>query len=154
MKKILFVINPIAGIHSKERIPDLIHQYIDKEKFQVKITTTEYAGHGTMLSKKAVQDGFDIIAVVGGDGSVNEVARALIHTDTAMAIIPSGSGNGLAHDLGIPTDKHKAFAILNKATIHRIDTATINGHYFFSNAGLGFESKVAYEYAKTTQGDL
>ena len=90
-KRILFIINPISGTLAKDQIPGKIQQYIDHEKFDVEIKSTEHAGHATELAKEAVADAIDIVVAVGGDGTVNEVARSLVHTPVALGIIPIGS---------------------------------------------------------------
>ena len=98
-KTILFIINPISGTSSKDRIPEKIGQYVDKEKFDYEIKATEYAGHAKEMAEDAAKRGVDIVVAVGGDGTVNEVGSGLVHTQTAMGIIPYGSGNGLALSL-------------------------------------------------------
>ena len=127
-KKILFIINPISGTVSKARIPDAIDKYLDKDKFEYNITETAYAGHATELARQASADGYDIVVAIGGDGTVNEVARAIVHTQTALAIIPRGSGNGLARHLLIPINVKKSIAMINACKIHELDYGMINEH--------------------------
>ena len=105
---VTFIINPKSGTHSKEAIPGLIEDTLDKERFEWRIKYTEYAGHAAKLAKESATKGVDIVVAVGGDGTVNEVARSLVHTQTALAIIPCGSGNGLARHLCLPMDMKKA----------------------------------------------
>ena len=109
----IFVLNPISGVVNKSGLPKLIDQYIDHEKFDYEIRYTERAGHATEIAKEAVSAGIDVVVAVGGDGTVNEVGRGLIHSKTAMAIIPCGSGNGLARHLSIPINIRKSIEILN-----------------------------------------
>ena len=101
-KKIVFVINLTSGTSDKTSIPPLIDEHLDKDKFEYEIVTTEYAGHASEISAKAKNDGVDIVVAVGGDGTVNEVARSIVHSGTALGIIPCGSGNGLARHLLLP----------------------------------------------------
>ena len=95
-KKIVFILNPISGTTRKAGVPQQIDAYLDKDKFEYIIVETQRAGHASELAHEAVAKGVDIVVAIGGDGTVNEVARAIVETDTALAIIPCGSGNGLA----------------------------------------------------------
>ena len=101
-KKIVFIINQKSGTSDKAAMPDLIAETLDKEKFDYEIAVTEYAGHASEIAAKAKDNGVDIAVAVGGDGTVNEVARGIVHSNTALGIIPCGSGNGLARHLLLP----------------------------------------------------
>ncbi len=118
--------------------------YLDKNKYEHEIRYTEKVNHAKEISAQGAQEGFDIIVAVGGDGTLGEVASAILHTDTAMAAIPAGSGNGMARELGIPLKSIKdAFEVINKGHIETIDTALLNGNTFVSTAGSGFDAHVA-----------
>jgi lipid kinase, YegS/Rv2252/BmrU family len=140
--------NPKSGVGSKESIPELIEKNIDKELFDYQIANTEYAGHATELAKQAVEDKVGIVVAVGGDGTVNEVGKALINTDTAIGIIPTGSGNGLARHLAIPMNVKKSLQILNQACIHKLDYGIINGIPFFCTCGMGFDAFISMKFAE------
>lgn len=114
----------------------------------MEICLTEYAGHAVKLAQEAVEKHYDIVAVAGGDGSINEVGAQLIGTDVALAIIPCGSGNGLSRCLHIPLDPIKALDLINRKAICQIDTVTINQIPFISIAGTGYDAQVADDYAK------
>ena len=101
-KCITFIINPISGTNGKEIILRLTNELIDRSKYDYSIRKTEYAGHATEIARQAVKEHVDIVVAIGGDGTINEIGRSLIHTDTALGIIPCGSGNGLARHLHIP----------------------------------------------------
>ncbi|MEZ4883827.1 MAG: diacylglycerol kinase family lipid kinase [Chitinophagales bacterium] len=148
-KKILFIINPIAGINKKKKIPKLAHQLTDSNKYEVHIAYTQYAGHAKLLAKKAVNDAFDVVVAVGGDGSINEVAQQLIHTEVALGIVPGGSGNGFARKLRIPRNRKKALEVLNEAHTIQCDVGIINNKVFFSNAGVGIEALIVNRFATT-----
>ena len=148
MKKVLFIINPISGVGKKKVIESIVETNIDKSKFSYVITYTEYAGHATIIAMDAKQNGFDIVYVVGGDGSINEVVSGLIHTKITLGIIPSGSGNGLARYLKLPFDIKKNIEILNNYKTTDIDTFTINDKYCISIAGIGFDALVADKFDK------
>ena len=100
--KIVFVVNPISGTHGKKAILKWIEERIDCSVHEYSIVRTEYAGHATQIAATAVREGVNMVVAIGGDGTINEIARSLVHTDTALGIIPCGSGNGLARHLGIP----------------------------------------------------
>ena len=147
-KRILFVINPISGTGRKESIPEEIERYIDTSHYEYAIRMTEYAGHATLLAKEAIRKGYDTVVAVGGDGTINEVARAVVHTPTALGIIPCGSGNGLARHLQIPQNVRRAIEIINQDTIHCLDYGRINGHPFFCTCGMGFDAFVSMKFAE------
>lgn len=148
MKRILFIMNPISGAVSKTAIPDMIDKWLDKSLYKYRIVNTEYAGHATELAVQAVKDSFDIVVAVGGDGTVNEVGRALVNTDTALGIIPCGSGNGLARHLLLPMDVIKAIEVLNRREIHRLDYGIINNRPFFCTCGMGFDAFISMKFAE------
>ena len=153
-KKILFIINPISGGVGKSEIPELVDQVLNKSVFDYKIMFTEYAGHGYELAADAAENGVDVVAAVGGDGTVNEIARALIHTKTALAIVPCGSGNGLARHLTIPINKRKALQIINEYEVHDLDFGKINDIPFFCTCGMGFDAVVSMKFAEANKRGL
>lgn len=147
-KQIAFIINPISGFFHKDRIPKLIEKHLDANIFTPKIIFTEYAGHATVLAKEFTEKGFDYVVAVGGDGTVNETACTLRHTDTALGIIPTGSGNGLARHLHISLNTKKAIKQLNKSKVSTIDYGLINGKPFFCTCGVGFDAHISMEFCK------
>lgn len=148
-KKVIFVINPNSGTQNKKGIFDLIEKYIDREKYEHSILFTEFAGHASEIASiAAAEDAFMIVAV-GGDGTVNEIGRALVHTKTALGIIPCGSGNGLARHLMIPMDPKKAIDIINEGVISTIDYGVINTIPFFCTCGVGFDAFVSLKFAES-----
>lgn len=147
-KKLLFIINPFSGIGQKKVIPTALESGLDKEKFDWKIKYTERAKHAVALSAEAAKNGFDAVIAVGGDGSINEVARSLIHTNTALGIIPGGSGNGVARSLGIPLQVAKAVALINRYRKVKIDTGLLHEHPFVGVAGIGFDAEISKAFAE------
>ena len=120
---------------------------LGRENIAYEIVFTERAGHATELAEEAVGD-YDIVAAVGGDGTLNEVARGLVGTETALAVIPCGSGNGLARCLHIPLNTDKALHLLMQGHIERIDTGSVNGQLFLSVAGIGLDAQTAQDFAQ------
>lgn len=146
-KRIVFLVNPISGIGKQKGIEKLIEERLDKTRYFPSVVYTEAPGHAAELSRKAASDQVDIVVAVGGDGTVNETASGLVDTATALAIIPSGSGNGLARHLKIPMNLKRAIEVINTGTIRKIDTATINDQLFVNLAGVGFDASVAKKFA-------
>jgi len=149
MEKVLFIINPKSGVDRVKAIQDLIGSRLDKNRFQPEIAHTRYARHGTELAREAVAAGFKIIVAVGGDGSVNDVIAGIYGTDATLAIIPKGSGNGLARSLRIPLDPAKAIDLINHGRRTAIDLGIADNRIFVSNAGVGFDALVARKFAKS-----
>lgn len=147
-KKAVFVINLMSGTSDKAAIPGLIDQYLDKTKFEYEIAITQYAGHASEIASKAKDDGVDVVVAVGGDGTVNEVARAIVHSNTALGIIPCGSGNGLARHLLLPLNVRKAIDVINRSEVRQLDYGIINGYHFFCTCGMGFDAFVSMKFAE------
>jgi len=146
-RHILAIINPVSGTGSKEKIPRLIDNVVDHDCNDVSIVMSEYAGHAREITEQAVRDGVDVVVAIGGDGTVNEVGSALCGTDTALAIVPSGSGNGLARHLRISMNASRALQVLNNGVVGRFDYCTINGRPFFCTCGMGFDAEVSYRFS-------
>lgn len=149
MKKIIFIVNPISGVGKQKGIEKLVKKHLDASLFDYSVVYTDKPGHASELSRDAVNRGLDAVIAVGGDGTVNETAQGLIGSETALGIIPTGSGNGLSRHLKIPMNPAKAICILNNYKICSIDTATLNDNLFVSVAGVGFDARVAKEFAKS-----
>lgn len=155
MKKITFIINPISGTGKKDQIPKLIDQILDPQKAKYEIIYTEYAGHAKEISAKKASEGVDVVVAVGGDGTVNEVASSLVHTHTALGILPCGSGNGLARHLGVPLRQAEAIALLQNGDEHIIDYGKINKErLFFCSCGVGFDALVSWKFAQASTRGL
>ena len=147
-KEIVFIVNPISGTHSKDEVPSLIEENLEKDHFDYQICFTEYAGHAAEIAKACAERQTDIVVAVGGDGTVNEVARSLTHSFTALGIIPCGSGNGLARHLCIPLDTKKAIQIINACKIETFDYGMINELPFFCTCGMGFDAFISLKFAE------
>jgi lipid kinase, YegS/Rv2252/BmrU family len=154
MQRILFIINPISGTSRKGKVVNAIKRRIDHQRFAVEIRYTEYAGHAVEIAREAAEAGFDIVVAVGGDGTINEVARSLVHTQTALAIVPSGSGNGLARHLLIPMDIEKALDIINANVVTDLDYGLINDKPFFCTCGVGFDAFISLKFAEANTRGL
>ena len=152
MKNIAFIVNPISGTKTKNRLAKLIRELLDPQQFAPTVVVTEYAGHATQLAQQfAMQDYYAVIAV-GGDGTVNEVASGLIGTNTALGIIPNGSGNGFARHLDISTRMNRAIEMLNSSEVINVDYGLVNDRPFFSTCGVGFDAVVAQDFSNSERG--
>ena len=140
--------NPISGTRKKERVPQMAEQLLDGSRYTHTFALTERPLHAIELARAAAEAGAAAVVAVGGDGTVNEVAAGILHSQTALGIIPFGSGNGLARHLGIPVNTTAAVQLLNGLdnTI-TIDGALANGRPFFCTAGLGFDAHVGKLFA-------
>lgn len=147
-RKAVFIINLKSGTSDKAAIPDIIASTLDRDKFDYEIAITQYAGHASEIAEKAKNNGVDVVVAVGGDGTVNEVARAIVHSNTALGIIPCGSGNGLARHLLIPINARKAIEIINTCEIRDLDYGIINNYPFFCTCGMGFDAFVSMKFAE------
>lgn len=146
---ITFILNPKSGNHGKNDIPDMIAETLDKTKFEYQVKFTEYAGHASEIARQCVDENIDVVVAVGGDGTVNEVARSLVHSRTALGIIPCGSGNGLARHLSIPIDIKKSIDIINRYNIETFDYGVINELPFFCTCGMGFDAFISQKFASS-----
>jgi YegS/Rv2252/BmrU family lipid kinase len=147
-KRIVFIVNPISHEIKGLDMRKVIEENLDARQFEYQIVYTPYAQHATQLAQDALLESADMIAAVGGDGTVNEVGRALVHTKAVLVIIPVGSGNGLARHLGIPVGLVPAIKALNHAHPIVIDTAKINAKTFLGVAGIGFDAHIAQQFAQ------
>ncbi len=145
MTKVLFIINPISGTVKKNKLEEKIELYIDKS-IEWEIIYTQAPKHATQITEENSSK-FDIIAIAGGDGSINETFRGLINKSVALAVIPMGSGNGFARHLNIPLDIKGAIELINRGKIIKIDSVQINNEYFINVAGFGFDAYVAHLFA-------
>ena len=160
MKNIAFIINPVSGSketqNAKRKLPKLIMQSLDSRQWLPNISFMEYAGHATEMAYQFARMGFDAVVAVGGDGTVNEVAKGLAESQktkiegarpTALGIIPMGSGNGFARHLNIPIRPQKAIELLNHSEPISVDYGLANGRLFVSTCGTGFDALIADHFA-------
>jgi len=148
-----FILNPAAG---RKKDPsffaELIDQFCHENKLDYILRETERPGQGRILAGEALKQGVQCVVAVGGDGTINEIAGALLHTQVPLGIIPKGSANGFAREFGIPLNPRKACEILLRSLDLAIDAGRINEEYFFSVAGLGFDARVGYAYNRAQKG--
>jgi YegS/Rv2252/BmrU family lipid kinase len=152
--RVTFILNPISGTKSKEGLATIIGQQLNADEFDWRIARTEYAGHASVIASQCVSEGVDICVAVGGDGTVNEVARSLVHSQTALGIVPCGSGNGLARHLCLPMDMKGAVEMIAQRRIESFDYGVINDQPFFCTCGMGFDAVVSLKFAEAGKRGL
>ncbi|WP_052079422.1 MULTISPECIES: diacylglycerol/lipid kinase family protein [Porphyromonas] len=152
-KRFYYIIcNPASGKkRDKDDVLASLEKAIKEKKGRYESHKTNHRGHGAELSKDAVEKRADIVVVIGGDGTVNEVAKSLVGTNTILGIIPMGSGNGLARELGISQNPEEAIATLLEHKCLRMDACTVNDEYFFCTCGVGFDAEVSARFSERTQ---
>ena len=147
--KIRFIINPISGKAQHKGLESRIEKLLDLNKFDFDYLYTERAKHATELAQQAAHENIDVVVAVGGDGTMNECAKGLLGSQTALAVLPCGSGNGFAFHFGMERDINKAIKQLNISDFKTIDTCTANGVPFFNVSGVGFDAHIANLFATT-----
>lgn len=147
-RKIAYIVNPNAGVLDKKQIIELIKKHtpvgVDYE-----IINWESPPQGKEITKRVIAEAFSTAVAVGGDGTVNEISKALVGTDISLAIIPIGSGNGLARHLKIPLDITKAIQLIGQGEERIIDSCFINGKAFFCTSGIGFDAHIGKLFAES-----
>lgn len=144
LKNVFLVINKFAG-HQKriKKATDVATTCLQERGCHVESAYTQFPGHATRIAQDAIRQGFELVVAVGGDGTVNEVAQAITGTTASMGIIPAGSGNGLARELGIPMNLVKSTRKLLNGSVHETDICRINKQLFFCTCGMGFDAHIA-----------
>lgn len=147
--KLRFIFNPRSGHNARN--PHLLHRaraFIAEHRLDASLVPTERPKHATELARRAVDEGCTTVVAIGGDGTMNEVATALVDSPAALGLIACGSGNGLARHLGIFGSPRHMFATLLTGRPRVIDSGVIAGHPFFNAAGLGFEAVISDKFAQ------
>ena len=147
-----FIYNPTAGSLSKREKKQIV-EYLNRIPDST-LHFTKSPGDGSIIAKELILSNASKVIVVGGDGSVNEVAKVLTKSNIPMGIIPIGSGNGLARHLKIPMDFYKAVDLSLSGISNHIDIGCINEYMFFCTAGIGFDANVAHHFSKSKKRGL
>lgn len=147
MKRIAFILNPISGTGHKENIIKYIKKKASEfPDYEISFYTTKGAGEALFAAKGYAGKGYDTVVAIGGDGTVNEVAKGLVYTSSKLGIIPVGSGNGLARHLKIPLNYQNAVDAIFNGKTQFIDAGRINEEIFFCTAGVGFDAVIGERF--------
>jgi len=154
LKSALFIINKFSGGGYRPEVEGRIIELCEKLNIESTIEFTQSPGHATELAKSAVDQKMDYAFAVGGDGTVNEVAKGLLGSQVAMGILPKGSGNGLARHLGLHMSFKKSLDIIPFHGEKMIDTLSVNGKLSVNVSGIGFDGHVAGLFANKAKRGL
>ena len=150
----VIIINPISG-GASSRVAraraQLALAVVDMHGDPVEVLLTEGVGHARELAKSAVRRGARLVLAWGGDGTINEIASALAFGEVPLGIIPAGSGNGLARELGVHRRAERAIAEALQAVPRPMDMGEIDGRLFANMAGIGFDAHIASRFARATR---
>ncbi|WP_405378505.1 diacylglycerol/lipid kinase family protein [Nonlabens sp. Asnod3-A02] len=146
MIKVAFLVNPISGKKGNKLEFKQINSFFDTSKYAIEIKYSSSKKHLEELTQECISHHYHIIVASGGDGTVNTVAKFLINSDIKLAILPRGSGNGLASHLGISKSLEKVCKSIISCKTIAIDCGIVNGRYFFSNFALGYPADVINRY--------
>lgn len=155
--KTRFIFNPCSGLN--RRRPQLardIRTFIATQALDADLVVTEGPGHATVLARAAVQAGCAVVVAVGGDGTMNEVAQAVLDTPATLALVPCGSGNGLARHVGLPRSSLGALRLATggEGRVVAVDTGIVNGHPFFNAMGLGLDADISRRFNSLSRRGL
>lgn len=148
MKKALFIINPVSGSGRGKDIKEILTNLLYNSDIDAKFIESVSKGHASKITKDHRETDLDIIVACGGDGTVNEVASALLHSNKTMGILPIGSGNGLARHYGIKTEPASVIETIRAGRVVGHDAVIINGFPGFNVSGIGFDAHVAHLFGK------
>lgn len=151
-QKVAVIINPISGAGRRRDVARVRAEQaaalVEQRRLNAEVFVTERPGHARALAGAGLRRGVTTFVAWGGDGTVNEIGSALVGSDATLAIVPSGSGNGLARELGVPLDPAAAFHVVFEGRSRLIDAGELDGHLFFNIAGIGLDARVAHRFAE------
>lgn len=148
IKKLAIIVNPGAG--QEDAVLNIFNEVFTNAKIDWDVFVTKKSGDAYKYAKEAITKNYEIVAVYGGDGTVREVASALVTTNTPMAIIPGGTANVFSIELGIPTDIHDACNLIidKNSLIREVDVGKVNDSHFILRIGIGFEALMIHRAPK------
>ena len=148
--KVCFIVNPVSGPRpTRDGRCERLERLARLRKVECTIRLTDQRGHADDLARQAVAEGMDRVISVGGDGTMNEVAGCLVNTGVPLGLVPLGSGNGLARDLGLPLDFDRAVVVALEGSCRTIDSGSVNGKRFFNVMGAGFDAELGRRFNAT-----
>ena len=153
-RKLLFFINPVAGNRNKRKLEAIISRKCIINHIAFAFAYTNAKGSYQLEEHKILDEGFTDIIIIGGDGTVNQLTKALRHLHLPFGIIPMGSGNGLALAANIPVSILKALSTIFIGHTIEVDALMVNNHYSCMLSGVGFDAEVAHDFARKSSRGL
>jgi YegS/Rv2252/BmrU family lipid kinase len=154
--RVAVIINPISGARGHPEVArrrvQLATKLLSAAHHAHEVHVTERGGHAYELAQSAIARGASLVVAWGGDGTMNEVGRAVAFSNATLGLIPAGSGNGLARELGVPMHPERALTTALHADPRAIDVGEINGRFFFNAAGVGFDAHVTWLFNNRPRG--
>jgi diacylglycerol kinase (ATP) len=137
------LLNPISG-RGRQPEDDLsdLRRIFAEHGIEVQVVRLQMRGQAVQLSREAVDQGFDLVVAIGGDGTINEVVCGLVHSTVPLGIVPAGSGNGMARAFGVPLNRKQACMSLLQGHTREVDVGELNGRFFLGVAGIGYDALV------------
>ena len=147
-RQIIYIINPISGTRTKKDLQQLIEKKTTEQNIPFQIFPSVASGDYSFLHPVIKEHKITDVVIAGGDGTVSQVVSSLMNCDLNFGIIPCGSGNGLAYAAKIPKDPLKALDVVFNGHAVAIDGFNINEQFACMLCGLGFDAKVAHDFAQ------
>lgn len=153
-RRLTVIINPNSGTLSKKGLERWLPKRLERMGYDVELCFTDGPGDATRIATRCACRGDYAVVACGGDGTVNEVATGLLGSDTALGILPAGSGNGLARHIGLPADIALGLKVISQDNLVKCDYGTVNGRPFFCTIGMGFDAAVTKRYSRLKRRGL
>lgn len=148
MTQVYVILNPAADRGRAGKRQDELRSVLERAGVHGEIALTQRPGHAVELAREAAGGGAAVVAAAGGDGTIHEVAQALVGSPVALGVLPMGSGNDYVRALGIPKDLGNAAAVLARGKAHVVDVAEVNGEFALNSFGMGVEGQIAADYRR------
>jgi len=148
MRKTFVILNPVSDRGRAGKREGEVREALDKAGIRYDLVLTRRPGHATELARRAIEEGAAVVVAAGGDGTVNEVAQALVNTEVPLGVLPIGSGNDYARVLGIPKDLGAAAQRIAQGGTRRVDVGRTGGRFFLNSLGMGIDGQIALDYQR------
>lgn len=148
--KVKFIVNPVAGRGRGRRVWVQVQKMLDQEGYPYEVTISTRPGETIELARRAAEEGFPVVAAVGGDGTAHEVANGIIGRGAALGVVPAGTGSDYVRSLPIPADPIAAARTIYTGQRLVVDAGRVNDRYFLGVTGMGIDAEVC----RLVNGDL
>jgi diacylglycerol kinase (ATP) len=148
MAKLLLIVNPAAGRGKAMKALPKIEAKLREMGLEYDLVETKGPDDATRLAREGAEQGYEIVACVGGDGTVSETGKGLIGSQAALALLPAGTGNDFARAIGVYRKLDLAIRALRDGTVTPIDVGQFGEHTFLNTVGVGFDGQVTHDNLK------